>query len=353
MAQLEVTVNKLNRRKSPVTDFADKSNVVEVVSKGFIFESVAQIENNLGIWHQDIDGLWAWEKGLTKESLSEVYNKIIDYNLKSSLPIEFKNTGGKDITIGILDTGCFNHTAFIYSNIKGKNFVDNSDDFEDVSLESHGTFVSGIIAAGACKNNEMKGVAINTSLIIAKITAESEISDSDFVLKGLDWLVKQRPDIINCSFDFSPSINKSKFDEIFFSNEAKNIIWVASGQDGVGVFNNTAYYPASNKNFIAVGALKMEDLANNTINNINSCIKYIVPQLPFKSTDKFDSYSDCIGSSFASALVAGNLALIKSKLKQNALVPVTPIECIDLLDENIGKLTSASQLQTPFLIFKR
>src|SRR5262245_31157068 len=66
--KLEVTVNKLNRRKSPVSDFADKSNVAEVVSKGFTFESVGHIENNLGVWHVDRDGFWAWEKALTAPS---------------------------------------------------------------------------------------------------------------------------------------------------------------------------------------------------------------------------------------------------------------------------------------------
>ena len=89
--KLQVTVNKLNRRKSPVTNFANKSNVVEVVNNGFTFESIAQIENNLGVWHQDRDGLWAWEKGLSTEvSLQINYNQQIQ-----NIPDKWKTTVGE------------------------------------------------------------------------------------------------------------------------------------------------------------------------------------------------------------------------------------------------------------------
>ncbi|REG90453.1 S8 family peptidase [Flavobacterium aquicola] len=352
MTQLKVIVNKLNKRTSPVTDFANKSNIVGVVNEGFTFESVKQLKNNLGIWHQCKDGYWAWGKGFCDHKFLDSKNQIIDYNILSLLPQEFKKTNGQGITVGILDTGLFRHEAFANCKIIGKNFVDDNDDFVDRSLESHGTFVSGIIAAGMCDNNKMKGIASNVSLIIGKISADSTISDSDTILKGLVWLIKQQPDIINCSFDFSP-LNKAVFDEILTSDNAKNIIWVAAGQDGTGTFNSTTYYPALNENFIAVGALKKEDLGLDEVNRINSHIKYIVPQLSFKSTDKFDFYSDAIGSSFASALVTGNLALIKSRLKQNGSNNVESSDCIKILDSNIEKLISADQLQNPFLIFKR
>ncbi len=64
MAQLQVIVNKLNKRRSPVTDFADKSNIVEVVNKDSIFESDGEITNILGKWYKDRDGYYYWEKGL-------------------------------------------------------------------------------------------------------------------------------------------------------------------------------------------------------------------------------------------------------------------------------------------------
>ena len=109
--KLQVRVDKLNRRKSPVTDFADKSNVVEVVNKGFVFESVAQIENNLGVWHQGYDGHWAWGNGLSKSSFAPTLLDLEKQTFQwfDSLNIihiwKTYDEKGSDAKIAILDTG--------------------------------------------------------------------------------------------------------------------------------------------------------------------------------------------------------------------------------------------------------
>ncbi|TPG45338.1 S8 family peptidase [Flavobacterium pectinovorum] len=351
MAQFKVLANKLNVRITPVIDFANKSNIGEVILKDSIHESTEQHENILGVWHKINDG-WANEKWLSEEQLLFSKSQIIDYNILSLLPQETKKTNGQGITVGILDSGLFRHEAFAKTKITGANFVDSNKDFEDNSRDSHGTFVSGIIAAGICEDFKMKGIATNVSLLIAKIGNEFSISDSDSVFNALNWIVDQQPDIINCSFSFAP-LDKSRFESILSSNKAKGIIWVAAGQDGPGVFDKKIFYPALNSNVIAVGSLESKDLDSRKISDINSHIKYIVPQFPFKSTDIFDTYSDAKGSSFASALVTGNLALIKSSLKLKGSMDITPLACIKILDNYIENLTSAEQLQNPFLIFKR
>lgn len=64
MAQLKVIVNKLNRRRNPITQFSEKGNVTGTVLKGFQFVSVKEEKNDLGIWYMDRDGNYYWGGGL-------------------------------------------------------------------------------------------------------------------------------------------------------------------------------------------------------------------------------------------------------------------------------------------------
>lgn len=74
MAQLEVIVNKLNRRSGPVADMSDKSNIEGTVPKGYVFESHFQITNQLGIWYADRDGYYYWGNGLVVMNASSASN---------------------------------------------------------------------------------------------------------------------------------------------------------------------------------------------------------------------------------------------------------------------------------------
>ena len=71
MAQLKVIVNKLNRRRAPITDFSDKGNISGTVSKGFLFVSTAEETNALGTWYMDRDGYYYWGGGVTMVSLND------------------------------------------------------------------------------------------------------------------------------------------------------------------------------------------------------------------------------------------------------------------------------------------
>lgn len=363
MQQLTVTVKRLNKRKLVPVDLSDRSTIIGTVTEGYSFAGteadVTEVPNQaLGKWYKDRDGYFYWGGGV-EETLAvpftlpaETILGVLDYNSNSLLPAVTKKTRGDNITIGIVDTGCFIHEAFKNNTVIGKNFIDNNDDFEDTSAQSHGTFVSGIIIAGETIDNQMKGIAPAVKLVIAKATTQSGISNRNALLEGLKWVIEQKPDIINCSFDFSPSTDSERFKNIFTSADAQKIIWVAAGQDNSGLFNQNVFYPASLDNFIAVGSLRPDALGGSSIDKINPKIKYIMGEGPFISTNRFDLYSHGVGSSFASALVAGSLALIKAHLIKTQHAS-DPKDCVNFLDEHIEQLTTAQQLNTAFSIYKR
>jgi len=69
MAQLKVIVNRLNKRKEPITDFSDKQNIIGTVARGYIFQGENTVSNNLGQWYVDRDGYYYWGGGLSVISL--------------------------------------------------------------------------------------------------------------------------------------------------------------------------------------------------------------------------------------------------------------------------------------------
>lgn len=68
MEHMIVTVNRLNRRSSPITNVADKSNIIDAVSKGFSFNSIEQTNNDAGAWHKDEFNRFYWAGGLMADS---------------------------------------------------------------------------------------------------------------------------------------------------------------------------------------------------------------------------------------------------------------------------------------------
>jgi hypothetical protein len=346
MANLKVTVPLLNKRKSPVLNTSDKSNVIGQVKKDFEFESLAAFSNAIGTWHKDSDGYYYWGGGIEEASKSSNL-EILDYNNLSPLPQNIKELEGEGVTVGILDTGSYANEAL--SILTGYNFIDNNQNYNDVSKESHGTFVTGIIQANNIGNSKLKGVAPKCKILIAKIANYNHINNPNAVLEGLKWLIQEGAHIINCSFDFSPSNTLNEFEKLIADNSTK-IIWVGAAQDNEGLFESSLYYPAKNKNFLSIGSINLEVLKNYSLSNLPNTLKYIMYEVDFISTDKYNSYDTHHGSSFASALLAGNTALIYSYLiqKNNGVVKAT--EVIEVLNRSIELPTIQSQ--NNFKIFK-
>src|SRR3954466_2700528 len=70
--QLQVTVNKLNKRSVVPSILPDKKNIVGVVVKGLTFEGteVPNVPNpSLGKWYQDRDGYFYWGGGLKEQTV--------------------------------------------------------------------------------------------------------------------------------------------------------------------------------------------------------------------------------------------------------------------------------------------
>lgn len=86
MARMIVTVKKLNRRSGPIANVADKSNVMDIVTKGFSFDSVGQTFNAAGAWFQDGFQRYYWGGGLMADT-SATISMPVNVTVATTTPV--------------------------------------------------------------------------------------------------------------------------------------------------------------------------------------------------------------------------------------------------------------------------
>jgi hypothetical protein len=119
MAQLKVIVNRLNKRKEPITDFSDKGNIVGSVSKGYIFEGDNILSNTLGDWYVDRDGYYYWGGGLSVISFD---NSALSFSPQKAeqgkVSIPLPKSPPKDLPLN--KTQCLEMAAWMDNNFGDK-----------------------------------------------------------------------------------------------------------------------------------------------------------------------------------------------------------------------------------------
>lgn len=209
---------------------------------------------------------------------------------------------------------------------------DNYTDFNDryygnndvmANFPTHGTHVSGIIAAARNNGIGIDGVANNVKIMTLRVVPSGDEYDKDIAL-SIRYAVNNGAQIINMSFgkDFSP--HKKWVDDAIRYAQSKGVLLVhAAGNDGVNV-DSTENYPNSNfadtklkaSNYITVGASgdkQTGGLIANFSNYGKKEVDVFAPGVKIYSTQPGgNAYNFSDGTSFSSPVVAGLAALILS-----------------------------------------
>lgn len=161
---------------------------------------------------------------------------------------------GKNVRIAILDTGVFLHRDIRGNVIYFKDFVGKRRHSYDDN--GHGTHVAGII----CSNGRLKGIAPQAQLIVLKVLEKDGGGNTDRVLRGLEWVLKNREHykirILNFSIGFLPGARGEEQRQIIDLLEQlwdENVAVVtAAGNNGPRQGSITV--PGISKKVITVGA---------------------------------------------------------------------------------------------------
>ncbi len=208
----------------------------------------------------------------------------------------------------------------VYSDLTNP-FYGNNDVIGPDS--SHGTHVSGSIAAVRDNALGIKGVATNVKIMAIRVVPNGDERDKD-VANGIRYAVRNGAKIINMSFGKSYSPYKSKIvDQAVAEAEAAGVLLVhAAGNSNQN--NDTAPNFPNRKNsltgtefsnWLEIGASSFEkglNLPAEFSNYGKRSVDFFAPGVDILSTtpdNKYDTYS---GTSMASPTTAGVAALLLS-----------------------------------------
>ena len=232
------------------------------------------------------------------------------------------------VTVAVIDVGvAYNHPDLAINMWDGTNCKDNLGnplggcihgyDFENndtdplPSNNSHGTHVSGIIAAVKNNNKGVIGVAPNAKIMSIRfdLTVEEEV-------KAIDFAIQNGAKIINASYGGS-SFSQTEYDAINLFKQSGGIFVAAAGNDSSSN-DSSPVYPSSYNldNIISVAATDSSDNLASFSNYGATTVDVGAPGTNILSTMSDDNgglnetYGYGSGTSMSTPYVSGLAALI-------------------------------------------
>ncbi len=218
-------------------------------------------------------------------------------------------------------------------DFNGRLTNDNPDDITDTSygnglvigskgVESHGTHVSGIIAAKRNNGIGMDGVAHNVKIMAIRAVPDGDEYDKDVAL-AIRYAADNGAKVVNMSFGKGHSPNAEwVYDAIKYAAEKDVLLVHAAGNSSENI-DTAENFPNDSKdklaefsdNVLTIGAMSLhfDDNISATFSNYGKInVDVFAPGVDIYSTLPNNDYGPNSGTSMASPEVAGVAALIRS-----------------------------------------
>jgi serine protease len=238
--------------------------------------------------------------------------------------------GDTNTVIGIVDSGTDPNHPDLKNNIKynyadpvdgidndNDGFVDNfvgwdiseNDNDATVGAQVHGSHVSG--CADATTNNGV-GVAspgFKCKFLPVKCALDASTSAIDNGFEGITYAADHGCSVINCSWGRAGGPSQFEQDVINYASVNHDaVVVVAAGNDN----SQEDFYPANYENAVSIAATGTND-ARASFSNYGYGVDACAPGNNIYSTVYNDSYVNMSGTSMASPIAAGCVAMIRSK----------------------------------------
>jgi len=281
--------------------------------------------------------------------------------------------GGEDTVVAVIDTGCFVDHPDLVDNIfvntgeiagngiddDGNGFVDDVsgwDFLDDDALPNdetgHGTHVSGIVGARGDNGVGTTGVGWNIKVLPLKVGDSSGLSSSAIAeaLRYVSSLKRSGINIVatNNSYGSSAPNNVARA-EIQVHEDIGVLFVAAAGNAGEDIdASGNSQFPAgfTESNILSVAnSTQGDDLSFGSNYGVTS-VDIAAPGQEVYSTYRDGDYEFLTGTSMASPIVAGAIALLAShepsltaaELRQRILDTAEPMESLD------GKVMTGGRL---------
>ena len=207
-----------------------------------------------------------------------------------------------DIVVAVLDTGIDVNNEDLLGKVKQSVNFTSSPTEDDVY--GHGTLIASLIAASEQDLQGATGVAYNCSLLNVKVADDAGFTTPEAVAEGIIWAADNGADIINMSVVLT-SPSTAVEDAVNYA-WGKGCLLVAASGNNAGL---KPMYPAAYENVISVGATDQNDQLARWSNR-GEWVTVSAPGVDIYSTAQDDKYVQKSGTSFATALVSGEAALL-------------------------------------------
>jgi subtilisin family serine protease len=234
----------------------------------------------------------------------------IDWGLKAvGAEVAWQKTKGKGIKVAVLDTGIDPDHRDLAPNVKAwADFTNSRYAIED--MQGHGSHCAGIIA-GVDNGVGMIGVAPEVEIYAAKVLGDSGTGGFDSIVRGLQWAISKGVDVISMSLGTASQPPEMVHQVVKQAKDLGIIMVAATGNE-----NGAVCWPAMYDEIIAVSAVD-QNLNRASFSNYGIKNEISAPGVDIVSTYKNGTYARLSGTSMATPLVAGAIALIVARHKEN------------------------------------
>jgi thermitase len=211
--------------------------------------------------------------------------------------------GGRDVVIAVLDTGIDDKHKDLKGKVVGRTSFVTSPSLD---VRGHGTHIAGIIA-GASDSGSFSGLAYNASLLDVKVAEDDGVTNAYKVAQGIKWAVDHGAKVINISIVIRhpyPQLEEA----VNYAWEKDCIVVAAAGNSGI----SGPVYPAAYPHVIGVAATDKNDRLTEWSNR-GAWVSLAAPGVDIYSSLPDGKYGFKSGTSFSTALVSGELALLYAK----------------------------------------
>lgn len=222
---------------------------------------------------------------------------------KIQAPSAWDSANGTGITIAILDGGVqSSHPDLAAHIVPGWNFYNNNNNTADIN--GHGTQVAGVAAAIGNNSLGVTGGAWNAKIMPMRISDDAGyITYYSIVANALTWAADKGARVANISYIVShvPTIQSAAQ----YMRSKGGVVVASAGNSG------SYRSDAANSSMITVAATDSSD-KRASWSAYGPIVDVAAPGVSIKTTLRGGSYGSVSGTSFASPLTAGVVALMLS-----------------------------------------
>ncbi|GAA0542325.1 type VII secretion-associated serine protease mycosin [Paractinoplanes ferrugineus] len=215
---------------------------------------------------------------------------------------------GAGVIVGLVDTGAYPHPDVQRNLLSGTDLIPGESGDGRSDKDGHGTEMAALIAAhGRGADDGVLGIAPSAKVLPIKTSNDGNKAPSKEIGDGMRWAVDQKASVINVSAAVGPAFD---IEDAAAAAAKADVVVVA----GVGNTATSAIigYPAAIEGVLAVGATDRSG-KHAALSVKDSKVQICAPGVDITTAAPPKKYVDVDGTSAATAIVSGAVALVRAK----------------------------------------